>query len=68
MFHRILTSFERKRIQAFLDNGRGNGSKDQNVRQLAHLADSHLQTIHDDYQLLLKFVAKYKAKKAKGKK
>jgi len=65
MFHRILTPFERKRIQAFLDNGRGNSDKDANIRQLAHLADAHLQTIHDDYQLLLKFVAKYRTKKAR---
>jgi len=61
MFHRILTPFERRRIQAFLDNGRDNGTKDQNIRQLAHLANAYVDIIHEDHQLLLRFLTKYKA-------
>jgi hypothetical protein len=63
VFHRILTSFERKRIRAFLEDGRGNGDRDVNVRALVFLARRHLHTIHEDVELLEKLVAAYERSK-----
>jgi hypothetical protein len=65
MNHRILTAPERKRIGAFLENGRGNGEKDTSVRQLAFLAKRHLQTIREDCELLEKLLAAYERNKTK---
>jgi hypothetical protein len=66
MNHRILTISERRRIRAFVENGRGNGEKDTSVRQLAFLAKRHLQTIREDSELLEKLLAAYEKEK-KGK-
>jgi hypothetical protein len=64
MNHRILTPPERRRVVAFLENGRGNGEKDVAIRQLAFLAKRHLQTIRQDTDLLEKLLATYERGKA----
>jgi hypothetical protein len=72
MNHRILTPAERKRIRAYLDNGRGNGTKDVRIRQLHLLTRKYLMTIQEDVELLQQVLETYerekakKAKKAKG--
>lgn len=66
MFHRILTTFERKRIRAFLENGRGNGDKDVNVRTLVFLTKRHVQTIRADLELLEKLLEAYERKEARS--
>jgi len=66
VFHRILTTFERKRIRAFLENGRGNGDKDVNVRTLVFLTKRHVQTIRADLELLEKLLEAYERKEARS--
>ena len=63
MNHRILTTAERKRIRAYLDNGRGNGTKDVRMRQLHLLTRKYLTTIQEDVELLGKMLSKYERSK-----
>jgi hypothetical protein len=67
MFHRVLTAFERKRIRVYLDNGRGNGDRDVNIRNLVYLIKRHLGTINEDCELLTKLLAKYERETKRAK-
>jgi len=63
MNHRILTPAERKRIRAYLDDGRGNGTKDVRIRQLHLLTRKYLTTIQEDVELVSKLLSKYERSK-----
>jgi hypothetical protein len=63
--HRLLTSFERKRIRAYLENGRGNGEKDVSIRQLVYLGRKCVPDIESDLALVKELLAAYERNKTK---
>jgi hypothetical protein len=65
MNHRILTAFERKRIRAYLEDGRGNGERDTHIRQLAYLGRNCLPDIEADVALVKELLTAYERNKTK---
>ena len=62
MNHKILTAFERKRIKAYLENGRGNGTRDVSIRQLVYLGRKCLPDIETDLALIKRLLQAYDRK------
>ena len=62
MNHKILTAFERKRIKAYLENGRGDGARDVSIRQLVYLGRKCLPDIEADLALLKQLLQTYRGK------
>jgi len=63
MFTRILTSLERRRIEAYL---KADGKKDTAVRVLTTRARHHLPQIKEDLELLERLVKVYESHIRKG--
>jgi len=61
----MLTVFERRRIRAYLEDGRGDGKKDVSIRQLVYLGRRCLPDIEADLALLKQLLQTYERTKAK---
>jgi hypothetical protein len=65
MNHKILTSFERKRIHAYLEKGRGDGQRDVSIRQVVYISRKYLPAIEADLALLKQLLQTYERSKGK---